>query len=161
MAARGAGGRFVKDTDRGYAELVKRVAVVRERTTVTIGVHAAEGGAQEAGGDVTVLDVALFAEFGTKTEPARPFISGWADENEDANKERLRLIGRRVMSGRIKSTEIGLSLFGILGVAQVQRRIKAGILPVNADSTIEAKGSSTPLVNHGQLLSSITFRVEK
>jgi hypothetical protein len=153
------GGVRVTDKDNGYEALVARIAEARERATVTIGVHQAEGSAPEGEGGATVLDVALFAEFGTTTEPARPFVSGWADENEEANKERLRLIGKRVVSGRIKSTEIGLSLFGLLGVAEVQRRIQGGIAPENADSTIEAKGSSTPLIDTGQLLTSVTFKV--
>jgi hypothetical protein len=48
---------------------------------------------------------------------------------------------------------------GLLFVGQIQERIKANIAPENADSTIERKGSSTPLINGGQLWQSVKHEV--
>ncbi|ABS49795.1 MULTISPECIES: structural cement protein Gp24 [Yersinia pseudotuberculosis complex] len=44
--------------------------------------------------------------------------------------------------------------------AYCQEAIEAGIQPGNADATIAAKGSATPLINHGMLKGVITHIVE-
>jgi hypothetical protein len=167
MPARGAGGRFVKGgsggsvkvTDKGANALLKRMHDARAPRAVTVGVHAEEGAAPH--GETTLLDVAAFHEFGTEDVPRRSFVADWADENEQKNVTRLSEIGAAIVSGKVPSVEVGLARFGVLAVADVQRRMVAGIAPPLAEATIEQKGSSTPLVDTGQLKSAITFRVEK
>ena len=152
MAAR------VRDSDRGAKALLKRLKSAKA-SGVTVGVHEAEGSASH--GEVSNIDVALFHEFGTEDIPERSFIRAWADENEAANSERLRKIGEAVVRGAVPSVEVGLERFGALAVADVQRRIVSGIPPELADSTVARKGSSTPLVDTGQLKSSVTYQVKK
>ena len=43
----------------------------------------------------------------------------------------------------------------------MQEAISAGIDPPNAESTIKAKGSSTPLVDDGTLRQSITYVIDE
>lgn len=153
-----SGGK-VTTRDNGANALLKRMRASKGPIAVTVGVHAEEGNAPH--GEATNLDVAAFHEFGTEHIPRRSFIADWADENEEKNRERLRKIGEAIVSGTVPSVEVGLERFGVLAVADVQKRIVGGIDPPLSDVTIERKGSSTPLIDTGQLRSSVTYRVEK
>jgi hypothetical protein len=150
----------VRDTDKGYKALIARIRDARSLKTVTVGVHDAEGSAPH-GDEVTNLDVAAFAEFGTVTEPPRSFLRAWADEREAELRERMRKIGEAIYKGKLASVAIGLDRFGLLAVADIQGRIVDGIPPELAQSTIDRKGSSTPLIDTGQLKSSIVHRVSE
>lgn len=169
----------VTDTDKGLRALLKRLKA--EKWAITVGVHGPEGaethqqpepppkesptdGAEEPQKDapakVTVLDVAVWNEYGTGHVPERSFIRDWADQNEQQNKDNLRKIAIAVYQGKY-DIRTGLDRLGLLFVGQIQRRISAGISPPNAPSTIEKKGSSTPLINFGQLRASILHKVTK
>lgn len=148
----------VRDTDRGMKAMLKRLqADVGE---LTIGIHEAEGalpkesdeGAQP---DVTLLDVAIFHEFGTTTVPRRSFIGDWADENRAAHEQQLRKMAKAIVQGKVASPEVALGRLGSLYVAEVQKRIADGIEPELAQSTIDRKGSSKSLIDTGQLRTSI------
>lgn len=156
-----ARGGHVDDKDHGFKKLRERIAK-QGRVSVTVGIHEAEGSKPHEGqGGLTVEDVGVFHEYGTVTIPQRSFLRGWADENETANKERLQKIAQAVLKGAIPSAEIGLERFGLYAVGSIQRRISDGIEPPLAASTIKRKGSSVPLIDTGQLRSSITHRIVK
>lgn len=154
----GGGARITSD-DRGFRALLRRITS-QGQPEVTVGVHESDG-AKDHGDDVTVIDVASFHEFGTQDIPPRSFIRGWADENEQANAERLRKIAQAIVKGQLQSTEQGLERFGNFAVGDIQKRIRDRIPPPLAEETIERKGSSVPLIDTGQLRSSITYRVGK
>ncbi|HYQ47159.1 MAG TPA: hypothetical protein VER11_34550 [Polyangiaceae bacterium] len=170
MAQRDSSGRFIKgsggkggvrfkDTDRGFEALKARIGKAAA-ARLSVGVHEAEG-AQSEDGETTVLDVAIFNEFGGENgnPPRRSFVADWADENADEHKELLRRSQKAVIKGTLPSTEVALERLGLRFVGDVQKRMIAGIEPENAESTIARKGSSTPLIDQGQLLSSITHQV--
>lgn len=147
----------IKDTDHGFRELRKRLA---EATgDLTVGVHASEGDEAHENTSLTVLQVAAFQEFGTSRAPRRSFIADWSDENEEAHKAQLRSMAKAVIAGSVKSVDQGLQRLGNLYVGEVQRRIAQGIEPPLAESTIKRKGSSKPLIDTGQLRSSIRFKL--
>lgn len=176
-ARRGAnkGGRAAKRSIRKLfkdaAKEIKRIQKDKPTekqlaaSVVTVGIHAAEGGASHAAegeesSTATVADVASYHEFGLGV-PQRSFIRGWADENEKVNKQRLSDIAKAVMSARISSPRMGLTRFGLLAVAEIQQRMAEGIPPALDEATVKAKGSSTPLIDTGQLRSSITAVVSR
>lgn len=172
----------VTDTDKGLKALLRRLK--QERWTVTVGVHGAEGaethrepdpepkdaptGAERAANGqqdpgrpkVTVLDVAVWNEYGTGRIPERSFIRDWADENAAKNQNALHAIAVAVYKGKY-DIRTGLERLGLLFVGEIQRRISGGIPPPNAPSTVAKKGSSTPLINFGQLRSSVLHKVRK
>lgn len=150
----------IRDRDRGYKALMKRMhSAGASQSIATVGIHEAEGNQPE--GDVTLADIAAFAEFGTVTEPRRSFIVDWADENEQNHKQELRKIARAIVTGEIGSIELGLERFGLRAVGEIQKRIRDGIPPELAQSTIDAKGSSTPLIDQGTLWQSIRHKVAR
>jgi hypothetical protein len=106
---------------------------------------------------VTIADVAYWNEFGIGV-PERSFIRAWFDEATAENRAALRRALTMVLKGE-KTIEEALTLVGIRFVGKIQQRISQGIEPANAPATIKAKGSSTPLIDTGQLRQSLTFLV--
>lgn len=146
----------VRDRDKGAKALMKRLGVGKpdKPVSVVVGILEAEGNAQHADDGTTVADVAGFHEFGLGV-PERSFLRSWADENVDANKERLRKIAAAVEKGQLPSLEVGLERFGLVAVGEIQRRMPDGYAPDKVD------GTPATLIDTGQLRSSITHKVEK
>ncbi len=165
-----SGKRGAKALKTLFSDAAKEIRRARKKkptaqqmhaSVVTIGIHEEEGNAQHGDEGVTIADVGAFNEFGLGV-PERSFIRGWADENEEKNKERLRKIGQAVVTGKISSPTVGLKRFAVLAVADVQARISdGGAFQENAPSTVARKGSSKPLIDDGILRSSITAKVER
>ncbi len=136
--------------------------VLPERITITVGVHADAGDAEHrpandtgsAGRPVTVADVATWNEFGTGKIPQRSFVRAWFDESQDFIRETLRSQMALVLAGKLDAQKaadrVALACEGAM-----KRRIARGIPPPNAPETIARKGSSKPLINHGQLRNAI------
>lgn len=161
------GQRSVKRIFKEAAKEIKRArkkkptAQQMARSVVTVGIHEEDGSQQHGDEGVTIADVGAWNEFGLGV-PERSFIRGWADENEELNKGRLRKIGQAVVTGHISSPTVGLKRFGVLAVGDMQKRISdGGVFEENKPSTVKAKGSSTPLIDDGILRSKITFKVER
>jgi hypothetical protein len=151
----------VRDTDHGYDALVKRVFEF-ERPRIEVGILEEDGAAPHGGGGdpVTIIEVAVWNEFGTENIPARSFIREWFDTHESELRVALKALMISVVRGQRTKEQI-LELLGQMAVGQIQERISEGIPPENAPATVARKGSSTPLVNTGVLRSSVSYRVEE
>jgi hypothetical protein len=146
----------LRDEDHGAAALVQRVFGIA-KPTITVGIL--EGDEPHGDDPVSILEVAVWNEFGTATAPARSFIRAYFDENEAALREDLTKLLQSVVLGR-RTKEQALELLALHIVGQIQARMAAGIDPPNAPSTIARKGSSTPLIGiTGILRSSVTYKV--
>ncbi len=160
--ARTAVKMSVRERDRGYRRMAQLTAAAsRHMNTVDVGVigdKAAEP--HEEGGDLTVAQVAGFHEFGTVGVPERSFIRGWVDENAKTVRRVRRKEAEKIVR-RKQSIKQGLDRMGQVFVGGMQARIAKGIDPPLSPVTIERKGSSAPLIDTGQLRSSITHRVNK
>ena len=152
-------GSRVTVLDKGLGRLRERLAKIGRGYTLTVGIHAAEGGAEATGSKATLLEVAVINEYGLGV-PERSFIRDWADLNESKHQDDLRKIGIAVLRGDY-TVDVGLGRLGALYQGEVQARISAGIPPPNAPSTIARKGSSTPLIHTGQLRSAILWKVTR
>lgn len=152
----------VRDTDKGARALVTRLTDRRfvggqgQGVAVDVGVIG-EGATQDEGKGITTAMVAEWAEFGIG-QPMRSWLRGWIEENSDAIDERLRVESDRVLRG-LNTIDVGLARIGVWMVGSIQARIARGIEPPNAESTIQKKGSSKPLIDTGQFRSSISSRV--
>lgn len=107
----------------------------------------------------TVAEVAAYNHDGTDTIPARPFLSVPLDGRRSPVRAIMARVSKAVLAGKL-TTDQGLRLLGQWGRDEVIRAINAGFPPENAERTIARKGSSTPLVDTGQLKGSITYVVE-
>lgn len=150
----------ISDRDKGYKKMRKNL---RGGVGVSIGIFADKAaqpyevkGKQKT--PATVLDVAIWNEFGTSRIPPRSFLRAPFDERGDVWRGWWKTLWKAVARGDM-APEQAAELFGMKIVGELQQRISDGIPPPNADSTVRQKGSSTPLINTGQLRSSITFKV--
>lgn len=148
----------MKDVDKGYRKLVKMIAESGQGE-ISVGIQAAEGD-EEAKNNPgkTILDIATYNEFGLGV-PERSFIRAWFDSHAAQNNRAIAAILKQVYKGKI-SLEQGLERLGLFFVGSMQKRISDGIEPPNAASTIKRKGSSKPLIDTGQLRSSITYQIQ-
>lgn len=156
-------GVRIRQTDRGLRDLVKRAKI--GDASIKVGILAKDGSEAKtehdgSAGDVTLADVATWMEFGTDKIPARSFIRAWFDENEARAKEMLRVLLRSVLEGK-RTRDQALEILGQKFAAEIQARIADGVPPPLADRTVKAKGSSTPLIDTGQLRSGISYEVER
>jgi hypothetical protein len=153
----------IKDTDRGYRKLIKRIdGLARRPLEVVVGVlgsdaekpHRSPDGESEA----TIVEIALWHEVGAGV-PRRSWLRDWYDEERDQNIRRIRVMARNALKAAGGDERKALEIFGIKAVASIRRRIKAGIAPPLSEVTIDRKGSATPLIDKAQFIQSISWEV--
>lgn len=155
----------VKVIDRGYRKLVDVFASLGERPTkISVGIHAADGGEVHEGDGsnaLTVAQIGLIHEFGAPAAgiPQRSFIRAWADENQGNVKKAISAMLQSVVRGK-RTREQAFQLLGQAFTGQVKKRMAIGIPPPLSPVTIALKGSSKPLIDSGQLRSSISYAVD-
>jgi hypothetical protein len=136
-----------------------------QKASLTVGVHEAEGSAENALEGGTVIDKANGAEFGIGQPPRQP-IGGWFDSNEPQLAEDLKKIATAAVKQH-RPVEQALARFGVHCVGQIQQRIADGIDPPLSPARLAEKealtGSpkETPLILTGQFRSSIRSKVER
>lgn len=153
----------IRVKDNGARRLVTNLRVAkRDRRVLDVGIIGEEAGELDEGGtDKTVGEIAAIHEFGLGVIP-RPFLRGYVDAN------------RPKIDARIREEAIGMVRFGRskvqayerLGVwlqGQIQEWLgnPGNSLEPNAPSTIIKKGSAMPLIDTGQLRSSITHKIRR
>lgn len=144
--------------DNGANALIKAALQAAKGAELRVGILEEKGSEKAEGSpDVTVADVATFNEFGLGV-PERSFIRRWYDDQLEENKRKFRALQARVLRGEI-TQELAFKQLGLVFVGDIQKRISGGIPPENAESTVERKGSSVPLIDKGQLRSSVSFEV--
>ncbi len=148
-----------KPHNGGLEEMQKRMKAARGRSVVKVGIQEDAGQHKGEGDQLSVADVASFHEFGTDTVPQRSFIRAPIQDGKVALQNLQATLLRRVILGS-KTTEEALGLIGEAAQAEMINAINAGISPELEQSTINAKGSSTPLIDSGQLKQSIRYKVE-
>ncbi len=160
----------VTDNRRGWDRLrneLRQLGMLR----TTIGVHDDTG--KHDGSDVTVAEVAATHEFGSGRIPARSFLRKTFDEKEGYIVGVLDDGVSDVVAERYTPMQV-MDRVGMVVRGAVQTTIQAGISPPLSAQTIAARdakaahggglqsmaGQHTPLIDSGQLLSSITHKVE-
>ena len=162
---------MVADIDHGWAALeatVKRLPATQANVVVGVMGPAADAphptASEGKSPPPTVLEVAIWNEFGTSKIPERSFIRETLDLYEAEILKLAARLGKAVALGRMDNQQ-AMSLLGEHVVGLMKERIANRGAPKafapNAPRTVAQKGSSTPLIAHtGQLRNSITYRVE-
>lgn len=116
--------------------------------------------------EMTVLGIANIHEFGFDgldkngnrvNIPERSFIRASYDENI-VNFTKYDKYVERCLTGEMTADAL-FKMIGEDSVSIIQEYIRNLKEPANAPSTIRQKGSSSPLIDTGQLLDSITYEV--
>lgn len=145
---------------RVWAALVRRLRVSQD-PFVKVGVLQSHGaGKKHADGDATLVEVATAHEFGAGPIPERSFIRRTIREKERAIVGLQAKLTAQVVEGRL-TMERALQLIGAFVAGEIKKRIAEGapIPPPLKAATIEAKGSSRPLVDTGQLAGAVAWEV--
>ncbi len=104
------------------------------------------------------IGIHLKAETDTINIPERSFIrDGWDAKNDDVLKKIEHLLGM-VLDGKLDAMTFYEAIGGQV-VSYLQEYLVALSTPPLAQSTIDRKGSSNPLVDTGRLGDSITWKV--
>ena len=117
-------------------------------------------GNEEAEG-ISVIDYATYNEFGTSRIPARPFMA----KTEELYKEKIgkfaEFMTGRIIDGKI-TPNLALKNIGEQYQLYMQRTIrdaKTWAVP-NSPKTIAIKGSTSPLIDTGRMVGSVSYEVE-
>jgi len=135
------------------------VTTVTDKTprVVDVGIVGDTAGKATQDG-MTVGALAEIHEFGLGV-PQRSFLRAWADADRAKIDKTWGALLRKVLRGEL-TTDQALEQFGLWAQGQAQAFIADGrVQPPLDQRTIDAKGSSTPLIDTGQLRSSITYEV--
>jgi len=148
----------VRVVDRGADALVRAAREAAGDWSVRVGIMGSEAGAahEEAAG-LTVAEVAEAHEFGVGV-PRRSWLLDYVDATQETARRRIRSVLEAVTRRGLPFGP-GLEQFGQVTVGEIQQRIADRIDPPLSEATIAAKGSDVPLINTGQLRSSITYVV--
>lgn len=105
------------------------------------------------------VELAIIQEFGLGV-PERSFLRRTFDKRREEWKALAERLMRLVLKEKLTADAM-LKLLGEKMKADIKREITsgAGIPPPNAQSTIDRKGSSRPLVDSGRLVGSIDYEV--
>lgn len=148
--------------DKGWMKIQSDIKALQGRG-VKVGLLS--GGPSQDG--VPVVEYATMNEFGTSEIPSRPFMRTTADNAEGPFKQFSMQIARGVYTrgagGRFAKGNLGVS--GVLDAVGLwyQAKIRATIRSspswavANSPMTIQAKGSSTPLIDHGVMIGAIDY----
>lgn len=158
----------VIDVDKGYRKLVDNVFGIKD-PKVAVGIMGEKAqerydvkhadGTETKG--ATLVEVAMWNEFGTENIPARPFLRGWIDGHTKEITEHAKKLLVKVITGKLKR-EQALEQLGQWMVGQVQLAIAKGGDPPfapNAQTTITRKGSSKPLIATGVMRGAVSYKV--
>lgn len=137
---------------KGIKSLFKRL----EKGTVDVGILSSEGKHQSS--EMTVAQIGFFHEFGTEKVPERSFIRSTMEGQSRDIKTVAGSQYKKVLDGSI-TTEEGLGVLGAFTAGLIQEKFTDNDWVPNSEKTQERKGSSTPLIDTGQLRQSISFKV--
>ena len=141
-------------------ELLKVLKKLKKKK-ITVGVHG------DVGDDI--FDRAIWNEFGTHYKegdkkgqiriPERSFIRAGYDTNKNKIKKDTEKLIRKVVAMELNPS-VAAELLGDITKGYIQEFAIGISDPPNAESTIKAKGSSNPLVDTGQMIGSIDYKVK-
>lgn len=154
----------VVDKDRGRRDLMRRLRKTG-KSFVKVGIFGNDASEPHAGSNKSNVEIAGFHEFGTNTIPQRSYLRATVDAEETRIKNLQRKIARGIIKRRI-TEEKGLALIGEFLVGKMQKRIQGGIPPKLKPATIrrktvQGKKGTTPVIDTGQVVQSITWAIEK
>ena len=103
---------------------------------------------------------AIWNEFGTETIPERPFFRNAMADGRDGYRRLMKADAKKMLRGEMKPRQT-LDRLGLKAQGDIQRSIASSTPPPNAPVTIARKGSSTTLIDTGEMRQRVTFIVEE
>jgi hypothetical protein len=148
----------VTDNDKGFHRVLAALGALGG---VSLGIQGAEAGrAHPASPGITLADLGAIHELGLGV-PERSWLRSWVDANQNQIFEDCTLAMQRVILLQLTKDQ-ALELLALKWQGELQAWISGGnVSPPLAETTVERKGSSVPLVDTGALRSAITALATK
>lgn len=110
----------------------------------------------------SIVEIGTVHEFGSPSRhiPERSFIRSTLNEQKANYFKLAQSQGVKLLEGK-QSFNNAVETIGIWGQAQIIKKFRNNDWAENAPLTVALKGSSTPLIDTGQLRQSITWEVVK
>jgi hypothetical protein len=108
----------------------------------------------------SVLEVAIWNNYGTRRIPARPFFDN-ASIRMQRGFRRLAHDSFKQYGRGEKTAHQVFNEWGVWGKNMVQDEISSTYNPPNAPMTVLRKGSAHPLIDTGHMIQSVTYAVRK
>ena len=149
-----------------------KMSVVRKRRkklpTRLSGPSKVKVGFPAGEADSDNIQKAVWNEFGTRggasgggwggPVPERPFMRNAVKNNTGAYQSAMRTSAVKILRGETSMTTV-LRKLGIKAQGDIQAEITSLSSPPNSPTTVERKGSSNPLIDTGEMRSSVTYKV--
>jgi hypothetical protein len=154
-----------QDVDMGYGAIIKELHNL-QNLALLVGfqegsqTHSQSQGNRKKEGGLSMPEIAAKNEFGDRGVPARPFMSTSFDENRKQIQSFIETYQSEVFTGRMTAKQ----MVGNLGqdlVRIVQQKIYQIQYPPNSPRTIAIKKSSKPLIDFGQMVNAVTYKIVK
>ena len=161
-----AKGVTIQVFDKGFKHIMREIRKLEDRPFIKAGVQGAKGLKKEADGKLTVVQVAVYNEFGAPKAniPERAFIRSTHDTKSKEWFELVKKLKDLIYKGL--SLDQALGILGLKMQTDIKDRIKHSRdwAKANSQSTYLRKlkkggkpGEVVPLIDTGQMLNSITF----
>lgn len=140
--------------DRGLDAIVRHARSIHSRG-VKIGIQAGAG-LQDG---VSLLDILVWNEFGTRNAPARPVMRSYFDS--DLSHLTVEAERAATFMQRTGQIDVALNRVGQDMQARLQahwRASKSWAVP-NTEFTIKMKGSDVPLIDNATLINAVRYQV--
>jgi hypothetical protein len=145
----------VVDKDRGMAKILLEIAKFKT-SAVAVGVFEGE---RREDGQMEAM-IAAVHEYGSPKRriPQRSFLRSWATGHAEEIQMALATEYKQVGIGNFTADK-ALKRLGEFGQAGVRGRIREMKTPALKDETVRRKKSSALLIDTGQLINTIRYRV--
>lgn len=141
----------VRQRDTGLKRLL---ADLRQIGKANVGIFGTRANSTHKNSRETVGEIATKHEFGLGV-PKRSWLRDGLTEAAPQLATFSKRIGEQILRGKISKLD-ATKQFGLYAAGQLRKRMAAGIPPPNSPYTIRRKGSSTPLIDTGQMRAAIS-----
>lgn len=164
---------IITDDHRKLDDLMRDFSVL-EGLSLTVGVHSdAPAHSDEKGQPINMAELAAVHEYGTSRIPERSFLRAGFDAHRDETEDRVNEALGKLIDQVYEPSQV-LEYVGELLLGDIRETIAEGLKPELSQMTKNSRdkkaahggglaglaGKYTPLVDTGQLLSSLAYVVD-
>lgn len=107
--------------------------------------------------DSEIIKRGIYTEFGT----SKMVGWHWLRRSVQTMKPKYKNLVGRIIAQLLQNRPVNYNLIGIWAQGEVKKKIGTITTPALKPSTIQAKGSSKPLIDTGQMRNSISFEIRR
>lgn len=145
-----------KETKPGWAKkIAARVTELANKEVAAGFPRGSKAGSETYDNGASVLDVAIWNQFGTDRIPARPFIDNAVTRIEQDNSGSGAYIAKQVVDGKM-SADTALKQVALVAENAIREAITDDVYEPNAPSTKRRKRSDRPLIDTGKMRQAVT-----